>query len=294
MTIKPPKRHPNLSVEIPASLVADVPHLRERTAKIGFVGRALAIFRIDEVIIYPDQPGQDQKRDINLIATILSYMETPQYLRKPLFKIRPELRYAGTLPPLRTPHHPLQNRLTDLKQGEYREGVVKSVGRRGAYVEIGVERPVLVPRLQAPMNTRLTVKIIRTGKQPKAVPAEKNEIRTYWGYGVAISKEPLVKMVESGAFDLVIATSRRGTEFARISDGLKEKMKRSERVLVAFGAPTQGLYEIAEREGVKLDNLADYVINSIPNQATETVRTEEALYATLSLLNVLVEERHPS
>ena len=66
-------------------------------------------------------------------------------------------------------------------------------------------------------------------------------------------------------------------------------MKRSERVLVAFGAPTQGLYEIAEREGVKLDDLADYVINSIPNQATETVRTEEALYATLSLLNVLVE-----
>lgn len=294
MTIKPPKRHPNLSVAIPASPVTDIPHLREKTAKIGFVGRALAIFRIDEVIIYPDQPSQDQKRDINLVATLLSYMETPQYLRKPLFKIRRELRYAGTLPPLRTPHHPLQNRLTDLKRGEYREGVVKSVGRTGAYVDIGVERPVLVLRLQAPMNTRLTVKIIRTGKHPKAVLAKRSEIRTYWGYRVAISKEPFVKMVESGAFDLVIATSRRGTEFARISDELKEKMKRSERVLVAFGAPTQGLYEIAEREGVKLDDLADYVINSIPNQATETVRTEEALYATLSLLNVLVEERHPS
>lgn len=294
MTIKPPKWHPNLSVAIPASLVADIPHLREKTAKIGFVGRALAIFRIDEVIIYPDQPGEDQKRETDLIATVLSYMETPQYLRKHLFKIRPELRYAGTLPPLRTPHHPLQNRSRDLKPGEYREGVVKSLGGTGAYVEIGVEKPVLVPRMQPLINTRLTVKIIETGKHPKAVPAKRSEIRTYWGYSVKISRQPFVKMVESGAFDLVVATSRRGTEFARISDGLKEKMKRSERVLVAFGAPTQGLFEIAEREGVKLDDLADYVVNSIPNQATETVRTEEALYATLSLLNVLVEERHPS
>ncbi|MDH5689239.1 MAG: hypothetical protein OEZ48_15425, partial [Candidatus Bathyarchaeota archaeon] len=84
---------------------------------------------------------------------------------------------------------------------------------------------------------------------------------------------------------------RRGTEFTSISDGLKEKIKRSERVLVAFGAPTQGLYEIAEREGVKLTSIADYVINTIPNQATETVRTEEAVYATLSLLNMLAEKQ---
>jgi predicted SPOUT superfamily RNA methylase MTH1 len=287
MTIKPPKRHPSLHVAIPASLVTDIPHLREKTAKIGFVGRALAIFRVEEVIIYPDRPSEDQKRDTDLIATVLSYMETPQYLRKHLFKIRPELRYAGTLPPLRTPHHPLGNRLTDLKPGEYREGVVESAHRIGAYADIGVEKPILVSRLAAPKNTRLTVKIIRTGKGPTAVPAERNEIETYWGYRVTISKQPFVRMVETESFDLVIATSRLGTEFTRISDGLKEKMKRFGRVLVAFGAPNQGLHEIAEREGVKLDSIADYVINTIPNQATETVRTEEAIYATLSLLNVL-------
>jgi len=293
MIVNPPRRHPNLSVAIPASLVTDIPHLREKTAKIGFLGRALAIFQIEEVIIYPDQLGEDQKREINLISMILSYMETPQYLRKQLFKIRPELRYAGTLPPLRTPHHPLRNRMRDLEPGEYRESIVRSLDKRGAYVEIGVERPILVPRLQVPVGTRLTVRITKTGKHPKAVPAERNEIEDYWGYRVTISKEPFVRMVETGSFDLVIATSRRGTGFTSMSDELKEKLKRSERILVAFGAPTQGLYEIAEREGVKLDSIADYVINSIPNQATETVRTEEAIYATLSLLNVLAE-RHPS
>ena len=283
----PQKRLPKLSVAIPASLVSDIPHLREKTAKIGFIGRALAIFRVDEVIIYPDQPSEDQKRDINLIATILSYMETPQYLRKHLFKIRPELRYAGTLPPLRTPHHPLRNRIRDLKPGEYREGVVKSIDERGAYVDIGVEHLILAPGLQAPIDTRVTVKIIKTRKHPKAVPVERSSINTYWGYRVTVSKKPFVKMVRSRSFDTVIATSRRGIDFAKVSGELKAKLEKSQRVLVAFGAPTQGLYEIAEGEGVKLENIADYVINTIPNQATETVRTEEALYATLSLLNVL-------
>jgi len=57
--------------------------------------------------------------------------------------------------------------------------------------------------------------------------------------------------------------------------------------LVAFGAPTQGLYEILDREHAKLEDVADFVVNTVPGQATETVRTEEAVYATLSILNTL-------
>ncbi|MCX8171858.1 MAG: RNA methyltransferase, partial [Candidatus Bathyarchaeota archaeon] len=90
---------------IPASTVSDVPHLREKTLKIGWIGRALAIFRVDEVMVYPDIPEIDQSGDLKLISTILSYLETPQYIRKKLFGIMPELRYVGILPPLRTPHH---------------------------------------------------------------------------------------------------------------------------------------------------------------------------------------------
>ena len=109
-----------LSIAIPASLVSDIPHLREKTAKIGMVGRAAAIFGINEIIVFPDMPKRKQYEEIALITTILSYMETPQYLRKRLFKIRPELRYAGVLPPLRTPHHPTPNRVKDLVDGEHR------------------------------------------------------------------------------------------------------------------------------------------------------------------------------
>ena len=50
-----------LSIAIPASTIADTPHLREKTAKMGLIGRAAAIFRVDEIIVYPDNPKVDQR-----------------------------------------------------------------------------------------------------------------------------------------------------------------------------------------------------------------------------------------
>jgi predicted SPOUT superfamily RNA methylase MTH1 len=44
----PLKRSWKLTVAVPNSLVADVPHLREKTSRLGFLGRALGIFRVDE------------------------------------------------------------------------------------------------------------------------------------------------------------------------------------------------------------------------------------------------------
>ena len=133
-----------LSIAIPASVVSDTPHLREKTSKIGLIGRAAAIFRIGEIIIYPDNPKVNQTADMELIATLLVYMETPQYLRKKLFRLRPELQYAGILPPLRTAHHPLNRRMKNLKVGEYREGVTLSKTKEGTLIDIGVEQPALI------------------------------------------------------------------------------------------------------------------------------------------------------
>lgn len=92
-------KNQQVSIAVPASFVSDIPHLREKTVKNNLPARAAAIFRIDEIVLFPDLLGTNQNRDINLITTILSYVETPQYLRKHLFKIKPELRYAGILPP---------------------------------------------------------------------------------------------------------------------------------------------------------------------------------------------------
>jgi len=287
-SIIPPKRRPRLSVAVPASLVSDVPHLREKTSKIGLVGRALAMFRVDEVIIYPDHPERGQKEEAELIALILSFMETPQYLRKRLFRIRPELRYVGILPPLRTPHHPLKNIMEELKVGEYREGVVVSVDEKGSKVDIGVGIPINVPNVSLPLNCRFTVKIIEVGKNPKAKVVNTEDVEAYWGYKTTISNVPFGRMLKERAFDLVIATSRHGKLLTEVKDDLVAKWRKSQEVLLAFGSPSEGLYYIVRREKLQLDEIADFVINTIPFQATETVRTEEAIFSTLAILNFLI------
>jgi predicted SPOUT superfamily RNA methylase MTH1 len=281
------RRDRKLAVAIPVSIVSDIPHLREKTLKLGLIGRAAAIFRVNEIVVFPDNLGSNQKRDRNLIVTLLSYLETPQYLRKRLFKIKPELRYAGILPPLRTPHHPLEKRARKLKTGEHREGAVVSVTEAGSLVDIGVERPVLIPDQKLPVNKRVTIKITKAGKHPRVTLANREEIEAYWGYTVTPSKVSFGQLAKSYAYDLVIATSRMGTPLTQIADELAERWKKAGNIVVAFGAPTQGLQEIVAQEKVSLDKVADFTVNTIPDQGTETVRTEEALYATLALLNII-------
>lgn len=285
------KRGFELSVAVPASLVSDIPHLREKSLKVGLIGRAAAIFKVDEIIIFPDSPDVDQSRDASLISVILSYMETPQYLRKRLFKIRPELRYAGILPPLRTPHHPLADKIRDLRVGEYREGVVVSSARDGSLVDIGVERPVLVPDRRLQIDSRVTVRITELGRRPRAALASRDEIEEYWGYRVTVKDIPFGQLVKKGSFDLVVATSRYGIPIMEIEEELAGHLRRCSKTLVAFGAPTEGLHEIVTREHLKLPDVADFVVNMIPDQGTETVRTEEAVYASLALLNCLVKSK---
>jgi hypothetical protein len=274
-----------VAVAIPASVVSDTPHLREKTSKVGLIGRAVAIFRVNEIVVYTDDPKVNQGADVDLIATLLEYMETPQYLRKRLFKIEPRLQYAGILPPLRTPHHPLNRKAENVKVGEYREGVVLSENKEGLLVDIGVEQPALLREKQFDVGKRVTLQIVKAGEQIEAQVVSR-EVPSYWGYMVTVEKHSLKRLRETRKFDLTIGTSIKGAKFARIAGELAGKWKKANSVLIAFGAPTRGLHEIAKDEGTNLDALMDFVVNTILAQGTETVRTEEALLATLAILNV--------
>jgi predicted SPOUT superfamily RNA methylase MTH1 len=273
-------------VAIPASVISDTPHLREKTSKVGLIGRAAAIFRVNEIVVFPDNPKIKQGGEVDLIAALLAYMETPQYLRKRLFRLEPRLRYAGILPPLRTPHHPLNRKIRNLKVGEYREGVVLSKTREGTLVDIGVEVPVLMREKQWAAGERLTVRIAKVGEKVEVQTANRDEISDYWGYAVTIERNSLTKLIENGNFDLTIATSRKGAKLADIAEEMGKRWRKAKSVLIGFGAPTRGLYEIARDEGASLNDLVDFVVNTIPAQGTETVRTEEALLASLAILNV--------
>lgn len=275
-----------LSIAIPASVISDTPHLREKTAKIGLIARSAAIFRVDEIIVYPDNVKVDQRRDSAFIELLLNYLETPQYLRKALFKLDPDLRYAGILPPLRTPHHPVSGKTKHLQVGEYREGLVLSECKEGLSVDIGVQQPALLRQKQFSIGERITVQVVKLGAPVEVQPVDRSEVPLYWGYTVRVEKRPFGQLMSAGEFDLRIATARIGDPFMERVDKIAARWMESVNVLLAFGAPSRGLHEIVADEQLKLENIADFVVNTIPNQGSATVRAEEALLATLALFNV--------
>jgi predicted SPOUT superfamily RNA methylase MTH1 len=275
-----------LVIAVPASVISDTPHLREKTAKMGLIGRAAAIFRVDEIVVYRDNPKSKQTADLELIATLLSYMETPQYLRKRLFKIEPRLQYAGILPPLRTPHHPVNRKAKDLRVGEYVEGLVLSVVKEGLLVDIGVGVSGLLRDKQHAVGERLTLQVVHVGDRVEVQVANRSDVPDYWGYVVKVERDSLRAAVEHIGADLTVGTSRKGDEFTKVAEKLATKWLAAESILVVFGAPSRGLPEIAETEGWQLGDYMDFVVNTIPLQGTETVRTEEAVLASLAILNV--------
>jgi len=272
----------SLNIAIPSSIISDVSHLRDKTKIVGQIGRAAAIFRVDRIYIF-----QDGSNEANIIRLILSYLETPQYLRKRLFGKRPELRYVGLLPPLRTPHHPLEKQSGNLRRGEFREGVVL-YGEKGEFlVDIGVERPLRAKGRAPSIGSRATVKVTEVHTALRGRFVGKGEVDPYWGYNVHISGRGLAELVLGKDFDLTIAASRHGRFFQLIEDRLRERWRDRQKVLVAFGSNRRGLGEILAEEGLTIDGTFNFVINTIPWQGCETVRTEEAIYATLAVLNIL-------
>jgi predicted SPOUT superfamily RNA methylase MTH1 len=274
-----------LSVLLPASFFADADTLQQKTMKAGFVGRACAIFQVQKIVIYADGDPQvsNQTAEAKLLSMLLQYMETPQYLRKILFPRRGELRYAGLLPPLRTPHHPLEDEKAS--QGDYREAVVLNSSKNCSILELGLSKKgVLNERLR--VGERVTVKLGRSVRDRIEVKlVSKADIGEYWGYEVKLSGN-LADALKATNADYVVGTSRHGQNLYEAVDAIKNSNPGS--IAVVFGGPYAGLLEICKRQGVDAKELFDVVVNTIPNQGTATVRTEEALIATLALLNVLL------
>ncbi|HLN44379.1 MAG TPA: RNA methyltransferase, partial [Candidatus Sulfotelmatobacter sp.] len=272
-----------LIIAIPASVISDTPHPREKTSKIGLIARAAAIFRVDEIIIYQDDPKVNQDKELKLITKLLSYIETPQYLRKRLFKIEPHLQFAGILPPLRTPHHPASAKTQDLEIGEYREGIILSQVKEGLQVDIGAGTPVLLREKQHAIGERLTLQIIKTEKQVEVQTVNRADVPYYWGYVISIARS-LKQAIGKAKADLKLGTSKKGEEFTSYLDKIMEKLGSISSILIVFGSPARGIYEIAADENISLKSQLDFILNVVPCQGTETVRTEEAVLATLAVL----------
>ena len=278
------RRPQRLSVALPSSFTKDVPHLREKTSRVGLIARSLAIFRVDEVLVYDDRTGSGSAREANLVEKLLAYQETPQYLRKTLFKQDPDLQFSGILPPLRIPSHP---NIGEPRKGEIREALVLESGAR-SIVNAGFRAMVEVSsRLK--LLERVTIELVQTSPQLKGELVEPTRLPIYWGFRVTRTNLTLGKLVRSRSPDLTISTSRRGKPVRDVLNELTLRWKSSQGPLVLFGSPSEGVPEILAKEGADLIGIADFNLNMIPNQGVETVRTEEAILATMSVLNLLEE-----
>ncbi len=246
-----------LSIAIPSSSLINERDEKIKVFKVGLIARAAAIFRVDEIIIYPD-PILDET---DYIVDILNYLETPQYLRKQLFPLKKSLKYAGLLPPLSIPSH----RSKHLKVGEIREGVVRHVAPDGTrWVDVGID--ALAPlETDEKKGARVTVRIC--SKKPLQV--EEAKPQEYWGYRVKkLRMEELVRRKN------LVVTSRK-CEVVR-----PPAIRRD--VTLVFGNPEEGVFDIAKRLGIKMEAEC---WNVVPNQGTRTMRLEEAIFAALSLVN---------
>ncbi|MEM3545545.1 MAG: RNA methyltransferase [Candidatus Bathyarchaeia archaeon] len=283
----PSKRKFKLSVALPASLLSEAGSLRDKTIRAGFIGRALAVFRVDEVVIYRDLYGlKNQEREASLISSLLSYMETPQYLRVKVFPIEKSLQYAGILPPLRTPHHPTVAKAEEVLDGEFREGIVVSHDGSSSLVDVGLDKLVRIP-VRVKTGLRVTVKVFKKADGLIGELASRKNIPIYWGYRVLNINRPIGGVLEIYKDAFKIATSKYGVPIVEVYEELKTRLTGNANTLVLFGSPREGLAEIMLREGLNLKDYVDLTVNFIPHQGSVTVRTEEALYAVLAILNLL-------
>ena len=276
------RRDYKLSIAIPSSIVSELSHLRDKTSVIGQIARVAAIHRVEDIYVYRDSPDESR-----LLRLILSYIETPQYLRKNLFRMMEELRYVGVLPPLRTPHHPLERSSSKLDIGEFREGVVISEDEGEYLVEIGVQTPVRVTGRGPSVGGRTTVRL--TSVQPMLLGrfAKRRDVNSYWGFGVHIVGGGLGKLASRGDFDLTLATSNLGPPFRDLEPEFGARLADAKSALIAFSSPREGLQEILSRERLEVSKVFDFMANVIPEQGSVTVRTEEALSAALALIGML-------
>ena len=274
MTLQPwpsPARDRPLAVAIPGSVLAVEQDLRDKTYKVGLLSRLFAVFRVDEVYIYADEETSD--RDVEILRDLLEYQVVPPHLKRRLVPVKDTLKFAGVMPPLRLPNHSPPERPV---AGYVVDGVIDRV--RGSQCDVflgnmgvGVLRPC-----NGSAGQPVTVRISRVeGGRILLEPASWG--RVYVGYRVSVERNlpALVERLRASGY-LIVGTSKYGSlEYSAL------KLLRERPALVVFGGPEEGLLSELSRRAF------DLMINAVPLQGTETVRTEEAVAATLAIINAL-------
>ncbi|RYP02132.1 hypothetical protein DL764_005956 [Monosporascus ibericus] len=275
----------------------------QRTNVVSHLARALAVFSIDEVVIFDDSHPDTRPRNVDpagytgdvdpcgYLDHLLQYLEMPPFMRRVLLPIHPNLKQAGLMPSLDIPSHPHPSDWLPYCEGVTLSGATKTGS--GTLVDVGRKNPVTISH-DVPSKTRITLKIDSNDPylgEPVDPAAPRTEGGYYWGYSVRRCKSLAAIFEESpfeGGYDFSIGTSERGVPIAEAFP--ERKVKRGEtnfnHLLIVFGGP-RGLENAAENDpelngmGIvkgRTKELFDHWINILPGQGSRTIRTDEALF----------------
>lgn len=264
-----------LSIAFPSSIFDNTPAPQLEAYLVGQLARAAVVYNACEIVIFDEEDDPKYAGRTDRLVKLFEYAECPQYLRKRLFALEPDLKFAGMINPLEAQHHLRTSQI----ECPYREGVTikhvnvesKGVQRECTEVNIGLSRTFVVPGIHE-LGSRVTLKVdpadlkkvqsmLGPGlpDRPEALlvppiePLEK--LNLYWGYYVRRASS-LTQVLKDNLFcpgtknkfyDLIIGTSERGVcvddvEFRKGSKkanlGEQEtKKQKSEfnHILVVFG-----------------------------------------------------------
>ena len=295
-------RNWTLSIALPGSVVENAQNHELRSFLVAQVARAATIFHVDEIVIFgaaSDKREPKRTPASVFMARLLQYLECPQYLRRMLFPVHPDLRAVGILPPIDATHHPRAHEAI-----AYREGVARD---DGATALIGLQSAAPLDR-KVPAGSRLTVRmptrggpnapvVKPTAASPAVVvaPSEPREAAgLHWGFAVRVADTLPAVWTEcpyERRYDLAIGTSDKGTAEWAESDF---EFPRFEHALLVFGG-VEGLEPVVAADaelsarGVTAPELFDHYFNLCPEQGSRTIRTEEALLVGLTALRPLIQ-----
>ncbi|XP_059095661.1 putative methyltransferase C9orf114 [Tigriopus californicus] len=298
-----------VSLALAGSILDNAQSPELRTYLAGQVARALAVFNVDEIVVFEDERPAGPALGAHTTAgefhgigkrgrgqgcvqlgRILQFLECPQYLRKHFFPIHQDLKYAGVLNPTDMPHH-----LRASENSSFREGVVldRPPTKNGSLVNVGLSQEVVIDKTLKP-GIRVTVHLVdaqrtthdRTLVGKVVSPSfPRTHAGLYWGYNVRLAQS-LTEVFQGGpykgGYDLTIGTSERGDSVDEFAFAQPFK-----HLLIVLGG-VKGL-EVAVDTDKKIQShdpatLFDHYLNTCPLQGSRTIRTEEALLITLASL----------
>ncbi len=284
-----------VSVLVPSSLAREANDKREATRKVGYVARAATVFRVDRISVYPDPAGENKYGD-GFVDTVLRYAATPPHLRKEAWGTRDELEYAGILPPLRIA---TQTGSGSEGSGSLRQGIVTEVGADGrARVNCGLQHPISLPvpsgmdglvegeRVSVRVSSREPVRAKLVDEPQPGYVVDTADLDT------AVTRDDAGLAIASSRYGERLRTSRLDELAADTATAGSDGVVRE--YTVAFGAPERGLPDIlgispgaVGEDDHDETGRFDLWLNTVPNQGSDVVRTEEAMFATLACLNLM-------